>query len=207
MITLAAESQALRRGAADFCVRRPRNEWRPGAIRELMAAYALSPDAGDIDECVNLFTEDAEFLVYGRSFEGHEGIGGMFREAPNGLHLTGVSRIDVDGDTATARSQVLFVRAGTSNCDSALYDDELVRARGDWLFRRRRCRFITTGGLVRQPRGSATMTRVALVTGAAGGQGWAIVERLRAQGLLRGGLRPARRRPVRRGRPSWATTR
>src|SRR5262245_12310711 len=37
---------------------------------------------------------------------------------------------------------------------------------------------------VRQPRGSVAMTtqRVALVTGAVGGQGWAIVKRLRGEG-------------------------
>ncbi len=80
-------------------------------IRELIAAYALALDAEDIDQCVALFVPDAEFLVYGRAFTGHDGIGQMFRDAPRGLHHTGVSRIDVRGDTATARSQVLFVRA------------------------------------------------------------------------------------------------
>jgi uncharacterized protein (TIGR02246 family) len=71
------------------------------AIRELLAGYALALDAGDIDQCVQLFVPDAEFLVYGRSFAGHDGIGKMFRDAPRGLHLTGVSRIDVRDDTAT----------------------------------------------------------------------------------------------------------
>ena len=74
------------------------------AIRELIAAYALALDAGDIEECVQLFTADAKFFVYGRSFDGHDGIRQMFQDAPRGLHLTGVSRIDVHGDTATARS-------------------------------------------------------------------------------------------------------
>ena len=31
-------------------------------------------DAGDVDECLALFTPDAEFWVYGRSFDGHDGI-------------------------------------------------------------------------------------------------------------------------------------
>jgi hypothetical protein len=75
----------------------------------------------------------------------------MFREAPRGLHLTGVSRIDVNGDTATARSQVLFVRAGSLELRPARYDDELVRDGGGWRFRRRRCRFITTYGLSDSP--------------------------------------------------------
>ena len=52
------------------------------AIRELIAAYALALDAGDIEECVQLFTADAKFFVYGRSFDGHDGIRQMFQDAP-----------------------------------------------------------------------------------------------------------------------------
>ena len=121
------------------------------AIRELLAGYALALDAGDVDECLALFTPDAEFVVYGRSFAGHEGIGKMFRDAPRGLHLTGVSRIDVRDDIATARSQVLFVRAGDLHLRPALYDDELVHTNGQWRFRRRRCQFVTSRGLSDTP--------------------------------------------------------
>ena len=121
------------------------------AIRELLTSYALALDAGDIDDCVQLFTANAEFLVYGRSFAGRDGIGRMFRDAPRGLHLTGVSRIDIHDNTATVRSQVLFVRAGSLQLRPALYDDELVREGRHWRFQRRRCRFITTAGLADSP--------------------------------------------------------
>lgn len=121
------------------------------AIRELIAGYALALDAGDFDECVQLFTGDGEFVVYGRSFAGHEAIAMMFRDAPRGLHLTGVSRIEVGGDTATARTQVVFVRAGDLHLRPALYDDNLVRRDGRWRFARRRCRFITSYGLSDSP--------------------------------------------------------
>jgi uncharacterized protein (TIGR02246 family) len=121
------------------------------AIRELIASYALALDAGDIDGCVQLFTANAEFVVYGRSFAGRDGIGKMFRDAPRGLHLTGVARIDVRDNTATARSQVLFVRAGDLHLRPALYDDELVRDGGQWRFQRRRCQFITSHGLSDSP--------------------------------------------------------
>jgi ketosteroid isomerase-like protein len=121
------------------------------AIRELLAAYALTLDAGDIDGCVQLFTADAQFQVYGRSFAGHDGIRKMFHDAPRGLHLTGVSRIDVRDNTATARSQVLFVRAGSLQLRPALYDDGLVRDGRQWRFQRRRCRFITSHGLSDSP--------------------------------------------------------
>jgi hypothetical protein len=123
------------------------------AIRELIAAYALALDAGDIEECVQLFTADAKFVVYGRSFDGHDGIRQMFQDAPRGLHLTGVSRIDVHGDTATARSQVLFVRAVDLHQRLALYDDEFVTEGEHWRFQRRRCQFVTSGGLSDSPEG------------------------------------------------------
>jgi uncharacterized protein (TIGR02246 family) len=116
------------------------------AIRELIAGYALALDGGDADGCIQLFTADAEYLVYGRTFAGHDGIAKMFRDAPRGLHLTGVSRIEVRGDTATARSQVLFL-----HLRPALYDDELVRVDGRWRFRQRRCRFVTSAGLADSP--------------------------------------------------------
>lgn len=121
------------------------------AIRGLIADYALALDAGDIDACVALFAADGEFMVYGRTFAGGDGIGQMFRDAPRGLHLTGVSRVDVRGDTATARSQVLFVRAGDLHLRPALYDDELERVDGQWRFRRRRCQFVTSRGLCDSP--------------------------------------------------------
>jgi uncharacterized protein (TIGR02246 family) len=121
------------------------------AIRELITDYALALDAGDIDGCVQLFTADAEMTVYGSSFAGREGLRKLFSEAPHGLHLTGVSRIDIHDDTATARSQVLFVRAGDLQLRPALYDDEMIRDDGQWRFRRRRCQFITSGGLSDRP--------------------------------------------------------
>jgi uncharacterized protein (TIGR02246 family) len=125
------------------------------AVRDVIADYALALDGGDIDGCLRLFTPDAQFLVYGRSFVGHSGIGAMFRNAPRGLHLTGVSRVEVSGDTATARSQVLFVRAGDLQLRPALYDDELVRTDGRWRFATRRCQFITSHGLSASPEVSS----------------------------------------------------
>lgn len=120
-------------------------------IRELLAGYALALDAGDVDECAQLFAPDGEFLVYGKTFAGHDAIVGMFRDAARGLHLTGSAQIEVAGVCATARSQVLFVRAGDLQLRPALYDDRLTRIAGQWRFARRRCRFITSTGLADTP--------------------------------------------------------
>lgn len=124
------------------------------AIRELLADYALALDVGDVDDCVQLFAPDGEFLVYGKTFAGHDAIAGMFRAAARGLHLNGSARIEVVGEWATARSQVLFVRAGDLQLRPAIYDDELTRTTGQWRFAQRRCRFVTSAGLANSPEAS-----------------------------------------------------
>jgi uncharacterized protein (TIGR02246 family) len=129
------------------------------AIRDLLASYALALDTDDIDRCLDLFTDDGEFVVFGRAFSGRDQIRAMFESAPRGLHLTGVSSIEVsrpDFRAATARSQVLLVEAGTMQLRPALFDDELSRDGRGWRFRRRRCRFITSGGLGDRPEGPSS---------------------------------------------------
>jgi uncharacterized protein (TIGR02246 family) len=121
------------------------------AIRDLLASYALALDTDDIDQCLELFTDDGQFVVFGREFNGRDQIRAMFESAPRGLHLTGVSSIDVSENAATARSQVLLVEAGTMHLRPALFDDELSRDGRQWRFRRRRCRFVTRGGLGDRP--------------------------------------------------------
>lgn len=126
------------------------------AIRDLLACYALALDTDDIDRCLDLFTDDGEFVVLGREFSGRGQIRAMFESAPRGLHLTGISCVEVSGDTATARSQVLLVEAGTMHLRPALFDDELSRDGRRWRFRRRRCRFITSAGLGDRPEGPSS---------------------------------------------------
>ena len=59
------------------------------AITNLLAHYCLSLDHDDVDTWVSLFTEDGQFDVYGRSFDGREGLRKMMAAAPKGLHLGG----------------------------------------------------------------------------------------------------------------------
>ena len=124
------------------------------AIRDLLATYALTLDADDIDACLALFTDDGEFVVFGKTW-GHERIRTMLTRAPRGMHLTGAVLTDVRGETATVRSQVLFVDSATHELRPALYDDELTKASGQWRFRRRQCRFITPAGLRDRPQEQA----------------------------------------------------
>jgi uncharacterized protein (TIGR02246 family) len=121
-------------------------------IDDLIAEYALALDADDIEGCVALFTEDSEYRVFGKTLVGPDRVRRMFTRAPRGMHLTGVSRVQIDGDTATGRTQVLFVDAATHAMRPALYDDEFVKVDGRWRIRRRRCRFLTAAGLSDTPQ-------------------------------------------------------
>jgi SnoaL-like domain len=123
------------------------------AIRNLLAAYALTLDVEDLDACLALFTDDGEFEVYGKTLS-RERIRKMFMRAPKGMHMTGAALIDVRGEKATARSQVLFVDSSTHQIRPALYDDELISVHGQWRFRRRRCQFLTAAGLSDSPQES-----------------------------------------------------
>lgn len=122
------------------------------AITQLLAHYCLTLDHDDIDGWVALFTPDAVYEVYGRAFQGHEGLRKLMIGAPGGLHLGGPPAIAmVDADHATAQQNLLFLERVEGIMRSAVYDDELVRTPDGWRIARRRCRFIVPEGLADRP--------------------------------------------------------
>jgi 3-phenylpropionate/cinnamic acid dioxygenase small subunit len=126
-------------------------------ITNLLARYCLTLDHHDIAGWVSLFTPDAKYVVYGRSFEGHEGLGRMMEAAPRGLHLGGPPEIELDGDRAATRQNLLFVQADTQELRLAVYSDELVRTASDgWRIASRMCQFMGFDGALadRPPRRS-----------------------------------------------------
>lgn len=122
-------------------------------IRQLLAQYCVLLDADDHETWLRLFLPDASFLVYGRSFDGHEGLLRMATNAPGGLHLGGqpVIEIDADGTTARTTQNLLFVDRSNGESRGAVYDDVLVRTDEGWRFASRRCRFVTPEGLRDRP--------------------------------------------------------
>jgi hypothetical protein len=122
------------------------------AIANLLARYCLTLDLDDVEGWVALFTPDASYEVYGRSFDGHDGLRKMMAGAPGGLHLGGPPTIDmVDADTATTMQNLLFVDHVNGISRSAVYTDELRRTPEGWRIARRRCQFITSEGLKDRP--------------------------------------------------------
>jgi uncharacterized protein (TIGR02246 family) len=124
-------------------------------IVNLFARYCLTLDHHDIEGWVSLFTSDATYVVYGRSFDGHDGLRAMMEAAPRGLHLGGPPEIELQGDRAVTRQDLLFVQADTQELRLAVYTDDLVRTANDgWRIASRRCQFMGRDGVLadRPPR-------------------------------------------------------
>ena len=115
------------------------------AIEDLLSAYVLALDVDDVDGAMALFAEGAEFRTYGRTFAG-EKLRRMFETAPKGQHLTGRSLVSPTADGATVRSQLVFLPADRSEHRLTIYDDEVVRGDGRWMFRSRTVRFMDSAG-------------------------------------------------------------
>ena len=115
------------------------------AVEDLLSAYVLALDVDDVDGAMALFAEGAEFRTYGRVFAG-EKLRRMFETAPKGQHLTGRSLVAASGDGAMVRSQLVFLPADRSEHRLTIYDDDVVRVDGRWLFRSRTVRFMDAGG-------------------------------------------------------------
>jgi uncharacterized protein (TIGR02246 family) len=122
------------------------------AIGQLLARYCLALDLDDVEAWVDLFTPDASFEVYGRSWDGHSGLRKMMRGAPGGLHLGGPPVIEMTGpDTATTTQNLLFVERGSPALRRSVYTDALRRTDDGWRITRRRCQFIVKDGLADRP--------------------------------------------------------
>src|SRR5262245_35852111 len=103
------------------------------AIGGLLARSCLTLDLDDVAGWAGLFTTGASYQVYGRSFDGHDGLRAMMLAAPGGLHLGGPPVIDMVGpDEARTTRNLLFVDRSDGVARHAVYTDELVRTSDGW---------------------------------------------------------------------------
>jgi 3-phenylpropionate/cinnamic acid dioxygenase small subunit len=123
-------------------------------IRNVVAQLALLADGGELEDYVQLFTEDAHWDMPGGPRRGHEQIrqGGLDRRAAGAAgpgsasrHLVSTTAVRVRGDCAVAESYwQFFTQTLTSPTLQAMghYRDTLVRTVVGW---RVSCREITVG--------------------------------------------------------------
>lgn len=119
------------------------------AIRNLIARIAHLADTGDANEYARCFTSDARWEMPGAPRRGRFDImaGSQARRATGEIgpgsatrHVVSSIVVDVDGDTARARSYFQFFTQTTTSPHLQLvgqYDDEFVRSRNGWLLAHR----------------------------------------------------------------------
>jgi uncharacterized protein (TIGR02246 family) len=112
-------------------------------IRDLITRYALAYDDHDWEAFGELWTEDASFVANDMVFEGRgpmlEFLTTCLPDDYFGKHMNAPSLIEVaaDGETATAKTDVVWISQNFENTIVARYDDVLVKRDGRWLFLRR----------------------------------------------------------------------
>ena len=121
------------------------------AIQRLIVDYASTQDAHDFDAYAALFAPDGQWVNGSTVYTGPEEIKGMLNSiygpTPDGYvntesyHLVSNPEIEVDGDTATAKSRHLLIMRGEGGHPTPMltgqYVDELVRIDGEWKFQKR----------------------------------------------------------------------
>jgi len=113
------------------------------AIRDLLARYPMAFDDRDWEAWEALWTEDLVWVVDGTPIEGlaavKEFMVGCLPHDYIAKHLCGPSVIDLapDGQSAHARTDVVWIAANYDNQIVARYVDDLVKRDGRWLIRRR----------------------------------------------------------------------
>ena len=115
-------------------------------IQRVITDYAAALDARDYDKYLGVFTEDGiwqngDTVRNGRG-EIREMLSGLFGEPdPDFVNLSSFHQstnfeIDVDGDTAHAKSRFIFVMRGDGGSPtpalSGQYEDDLVRTEVGW---------------------------------------------------------------------------
>ena len=113
------------------------------AIRDLLARYPMAFDDRDWGAWEALWTEDLVFVVDGVPIEGlaavREFMVGCLPHDYVSKHLCGPSviEIDPDGETAHARTDVVWIAANYDNQIVARYVDTIVKRDGRWRISRR----------------------------------------------------------------------
>jgi 3-phenylpropionate/cinnamic acid dioxygenase small subunit len=114
-------------------------------IRELLARYCFALDADRFEDMAALFTADG---VWETAFGTGTGRAGIVAQArglatgtrPRRIHLTTNIVIDLDGDSATARSNWVVIQnspSGPSIGSGGGYVDRLLKVDGRWFFKHR----------------------------------------------------------------------
>lgn len=113
-------------------------------IRERFGAYSDATFRRDVEAWLACWTQDGVRAQGGAERRGKPALRAFWDKAWEPLErmafFSEIGAIEVDGDRATARSycrEILALKGGGVRKVVGVYDDELVRENGAWLFARR----------------------------------------------------------------------
>ncbi|MHA7820487.1 MAG: nuclear transport factor 2 family protein [Erythrobacter sp.] len=114
-------------------------------IAELNGVYADGVVLADPDVWGSVWAKDATWDFFGQIHRGREAIVAFWSGAMGGIEKVSFHcvpcMIEIDGDTATARVQtqeILHMKDGVTRIVGGLYEDELAKIDGEWLFTHRK---------------------------------------------------------------------
>lgn len=112
-------------------------------IADLIGRYCMLFDDEDWEGLDHLWTDDAAFAVGDQAFEGRAALMEFLSHClPPGYrtkHMISppIVELGLDGSTATARTDVVWIAANFENTIVGRYNDQLVRTDTGWRFHRR----------------------------------------------------------------------
>lgn len=116
-------------------------------IRERLDSYSDAVCRQDLADYLACWTEDGERLGEGGECRGIEALrthwDGIWQALERMAFLTQIGAIEVDGNRARTRSycrEILLFKNGATHRLVGVYEDELHRVDGTWLFSRRNYR-------------------------------------------------------------------
>ena len=129
---------------------------RPYGIKDLVDTFSNLADTKEIDEQVQLFTEDAEVVSYQGEkqtshLKGRKELAERFKAFLDQFitvyHINGQQTVKIDGNNATGIAYAQVVLVSEQNGKKAMriqgvrYNDEYVRQNGRWLISKRTSHF------------------------------------------------------------------
>lgn len=118
-------------------------------VLNLLISYCRAVDDRETDKLWGLFDADCEFIFVDDAIahglaEIRENLGGRIDGAIRHRHILTNSIVEIDGDTARAKSDWYLIKPGAGQAwdieGAGYYHDELRRSPGGWLFTRREIR-------------------------------------------------------------------
>lgn len=114
-------------------------------INELCARYALHLSRHELDQIVDLFTDDGIYHAFGEDYSMAD-FPTLIESAPRGQLIVNPPVLTLDGDVGTGEQHYTFINQETHALRLAWYSDHYRREAQGWRFERRTTTFLRRSG-------------------------------------------------------------